>query len=182
LHDKLRAVKTNNNTKEQSKTIGRLFARQAKSSSVTQGPSDKDFGATRFPYELGSGVNPFAGGYFEHREWPIRRVMELHASLRPFNEYEAHHVNAVGYWMAFSSSAMYLRDRALNMEGQTGVAEAQLYDVWSMMAVQYGLRTLGLRVEFYKRSAKDPMHARLIMPALEGHHDVAATDDLDERT
>jgi hypothetical protein len=42
---------------------------------------DRDFGVTRFPYELGPGVNPFAGGYFEHREWPISRGMERHASL-----------------------------------------------------------------------------------------------------
>jgi hypothetical protein len=30
---------------------------------------DRDSGVSRYPYELGSGVNPFAGGYFEHREW-----------------------------------------------------------------------------------------------------------------
>jgi hypothetical protein len=28
---------------------------------------DRDFGVTRYPYELGPGVNPFAGGYFEPR-------------------------------------------------------------------------------------------------------------------
>jgi hypothetical protein len=43
-----------------------------------------------------------------------------------------------------------------------------MFDVWAMMAVQYGLRVVGLRVEFCKRSAKDPFHARLVMPALEG--------------
>jgi hypothetical protein len=29
---------------------------------------DRAFGVTRYPYELGPGVNPFAGGYFEHRK------------------------------------------------------------------------------------------------------------------
>jgi hypothetical protein len=39
---------------------------------------------------------------------------------------------------------------------------------------------VGLRVEFYKRSAKDPTHAKLIMPALESRNDAAAADDLDD--
>jgi hypothetical protein len=49
-----------------------------------------------------------------------------------------------------------------------------------MMGVRCGLRAVGLRVEFYKKSAKDPMHARLLMPVLEGNNDTAATDDLDD--
>jgi hypothetical protein len=52
--------------------------------------------------------------------------------------------------------------------------------VWGIISVRYGLRVVGLRVEFYKRSAKDPMHARLVMPALEGRNDVAAADDFDD--
>jgi hypothetical protein len=48
------------------------------------------------------------------------------------------------------------------------------------MAVRYSLRVVGLRVEFYKRSAKDPMHARLVMPVLEGQNDTPATDDLED--
>jgi hypothetical protein len=65
--------------------------------------------------------------------------------------------------------------------------------VWAMMAVRYGLRVVGLRVEFYERSSKDPMHARLVIPVLEGQNDtpakgfelwammaVRATDDLDD--
>jgi hypothetical protein len=46
--------------------------------------------------------------------------------------------------------------------------------------VQYGLRAVEFRVEFYKKSAKDPMHARLLMPVPEGHNVTAATDDLDD--
>jgi hypothetical protein len=37
-----------------------------------------------------------------------------------------------------------------------------------------------VRVEFYKRNAKDPMHARLVMPVLEGQNDTPATDDLND--
>jgi hypothetical protein len=48
------------------------------------------------------------------------------------------------------------------------------------MAVRYGLRVVGLRVEFYKRSAKDQMHARLVMLVLESPNDTPATDNLDD--
>jgi hypothetical protein len=139
---------------------------------------DKDLGVSRYPYELAPGVSPFSGDYFEHREWAIRRDMERHPILRPLFEYEAHYTNSAGYWMSFSSAAMALRGEALKLEGTTGVEEAEMFDVWAMMAVRYDLRVVGLRVEFYKRSAKDPMHARLVMPVLEGQNDTPATDDL----
>jgi hypothetical protein len=44
---------------------------------------DKDLGVSRYPHELAPGVSPFSGGYFEHREWALRRGMERHPSLRP---------------------------------------------------------------------------------------------------
>jgi hypothetical protein len=108
----------------------------------------------------------------------IRLGMERHLSLRPLLKYEAHYTNSAGYWMSFSSAAMALRGEALKIKGTAGVEEAEMFDVWAMMAVRYGLRVVGLRVEFYKRSAKDPMHARLEMPVLEGENDTPATDDL----
>jgi hypothetical protein len=80
--------------------------------------------------------------------------------------------------MSFSSAAMALRGEVLNLEGTTGVEEAEMFDVWAMMAVRYGLRVVGLRVEFYKRSAKDPMHDRIVMPVVEGQNNTPATDDL----
>jgi hypothetical protein len=55
-----------------------------------------------------------------------------------------------------------------------------MFDVWERMAVRYGICVVGLRVEFYKRSARDPIHARLVMPVLEGQNDTPATDDLDD--
>jgi hypothetical protein len=89
-------------------------------------------------------------------------------------------MNSAGYWMSFSSADMALRGEALKLEGTTGVEKAEMFDVWAMMAVRYGLRVVGLRVEFYKRSAKNPMHARLVMSVLEGQYDTLATDDLDD--
>jgi hypothetical protein len=141
---------------------------------------DKDLGVSRYPYELATGISPFSGGYCEHREWAISRGMERHPSLRPLFEYEAHYKNSAGYWMSFSSAAMALRGEALKLEGTTGVEVAELFDVWAMMAVRYGLQVVELQVEFYKRSARDPMHTRLVMPVLEGQNDTPATDDLDD--
>jgi hypothetical protein len=141
---------------------------------------DKDLGVSRYPYELAPGVSPFSVGYFEHREWAIRRDMERHPSLLPLFEYEAHYTNSAGYWISFSSAAMALRGEALKLEDTIGVEEAEMFDVWAMMAMRYGLRVVGLRVEFYKRYAKDPMHARLVMPVLEDQNNTPATDDLDD--
>jgi hypothetical protein len=113
---------------------------------------DKDLDVSRYPYELAPGVSPFSGGYFEHREWATRRGMERHPRLRPLFEYEAHYTNSSGYWMSFSSAAMALRGESLKLEGTTGVEEAEMFDVWAMMAVRYGLQVVGLRVEFYLRA------------------------------
>jgi hypothetical protein len=106
--------------------------------------------------------------------------MERHSSLRPLYEYEAHYMNSVGYWMAFHQNAVALRQEYLASEAPDAAAKALKYDVWGVISVRYGLRVVGLRVEVYKRSKKDPMHARLIMPALEGRNDVSAADDLDD--
>jgi hypothetical protein len=67
--------------------------------------------------------------------------------------------------MRFSSAAMALRGEALKLEGTTGVGDAEMFDVWAMMAVRYGLGVVELRVEFYLRSEKDPM------PVLESQND-----------
>jgi hypothetical protein len=82
--------------------------------------------------------------------------------------------------MSFSTAATALRGDALKLEGTTGVKKAEIFDVWAIMVVRYCLRVVDLRVEFYKRSANDLMHARLVMPVLEGQNDTPATDDLDD--
>jgi hypothetical protein len=68
-------------------------------------------------------------------EWPIRRGMDRHASLRPIYEIEAHYVNSAGFWMAFSTAAMALREEALAKPDPAGVEDAKKYDVWGMMGV-----------------------------------------------
>jgi hypothetical protein len=62
--------------------------------------------------------------------------------------------------MSFSVAATTLRGEALRKEGTEGVEDATRFDVWAMLAVRHGLRVVGLRTEFYMKSAKDPMHAR----------------------
>jgi hypothetical protein len=42
--------------------------------------------------------------------------------------------------MSFSSVAMALQGEALKIEGTTGVEEAEIFDVWTMMAVRYAAR------------------------------------------
>jgi hypothetical protein len=41
----------------------------------------KDLGISCYPYELSPSVSPFAGEYFKHREWAIRRGRKRHLSL-----------------------------------------------------------------------------------------------------
>jgi hypothetical protein len=99
---------------------------------------DKDLGVSRNQYDLPPGVNPFAGGFFEHREWAIRRRMERHSSLRQFYQYESHYRSAAGYWMRLSVAATALQGDALRAEGTQGIEDATRYDVWAMLAVRYG--------------------------------------------
>jgi len=136
---------------------------------------DKDFGLTRYPYEQGPSVGAFTGGFFEHREWPLRKAMESHKSMRAVFEYEANYTNAAGYWMAFHEAALSLRQDELE---EKNMEKAKLYDVWSIIAIRYALRVTGLRCEFYKMVSKDPTYAKLIMPSLEKRNDVPAADDL----
>lgn len=138
---------------------------------------DKDFSLSRYPYEQGPSVSAFSGGFFEHREWPVRRAMEKHNSMRPVFEFEANYTNAAGYWMAFNKSAMALRHEAMEDKDD---AKAQLYDVWAQIATHYGLRVTGLRVEFYRMVARDPTYAKLVMPSLEQRNELPASDDLIE--
>jgi hypothetical protein len=105
--------------------------------------------------------------------------MECHCSLRPLYQYEAHYKNAAGYWMRFSVAATAIRGEVLRTEGTEGNAAATRFDVWAILAVHYGLRVVGLHTEFYKNYAKDPMHAKMVMPVLEGQSEIPATDDLD---
>ena len=74
---------------------------------------DKDFGVSNFPYEEDAGVGAFNGGYFEPREWPIRRHTEKHQPLLLFVQYKSKYVNAEGYWMEFHEAPLDLREEKI---------------------------------------------------------------------
>jgi hypothetical protein len=98
--------------------------------------------------------------------------------LRALAEYEANYVNATGYWLTFAETAISLRDEELARETSAGVESAGLMDMWVAIAIRYGLRVVGLRTELFRMSSRDPAHARIVLPALENHGTVAATDDI----
>ena len=93
------------------------------------------------------------------------------------SEYEANYVNASGYWIAFHEAALDLKAEAIEEKNDS---DAPQYDVWAGISNRYGLRVVGLRAEFYKMAAKDPAYAKLMMPTLKRHNEVAATDDPQE--
>lgn len=139
---------------------------------------NRRFGLTRYPYEPGPRLMAFVGGYFDHKEWPLRKeLLEAQRSMRPVAEFEAKYVNASGYWCAFHQGAIELRDAAI---GEKKDEEAKRLDVWGIIAIRYALRVLGLRAEFYRMAATDPVHAKLILPTLERRTEVPASDDLDD--
>ena len=142
-----------------------------------RGHRNRKYGISRYPYEAGPAVGAFIGGFFEHREWPLRKGMEKHQSMRAVSEYECKYVNAAGDWAAFHHAAYDLREEALDAKEREN---AKMFDVWSYIAVRYNLRVLGLRTEFYKMAAEDPTYAKMIFPGLERRGDVAAADDLTE--
>jgi hypothetical protein len=89
-------------------------------------------------------------------------------------------VNATGYWLSFAKAAIALRDEELARDGDAGHADAGRLDTLMAMAIRYGLIVVGLRTEFCRMSARDPAHAQLLMPVLEGQDTMAATDGIDE--
>lgn len=100
----------------------------------------KDFGLSRYPYEQGPAVGAFTGGLFEHREWPLRKGMENHQSLRPVCKYEANYINPAGYWMAFHEAAISLQQESIVEKKNE---EALMFDVWALRA-----HTSNIRAEF----------------------------------
>ena len=99
---------------------------------------EREVGLSWYPYEQGPSFDAFGGGFFEREEWPFRKGLEKHASRRPISEYEANYINTAGYWMDFHQTAISLRQQALGT-GDSSVSQAVKYDVWSIIAVRYGL-------------------------------------------
>lgn len=138
---------------------------------------NRKYGLSRYPYEPGCAINALAGGFFDHKEWPIRKALEKHSSMRAVSEYEAKYINSTGYWLTFHDAAIELRTEEINAKDE---AKAVEFDVWAIISVRYALRTLGLRTEFYKLAAEDPTYAKMILPALESKGEVPAADNLDK--
>jgi hypothetical protein len=80
--------------------------------------------------------------------------------------------------MEFPQTSIYLRQECLVSGPPASVAKELKYDVCGIISVSYGQRVFDLLVEFYKRSAEDRTHAKLITPFLEGRNNVAAADNL----
>lgn len=139
---------------------------------------DQELGVSRYPFQLAPrGVSPFIGGFFPHMSWDLRVDLEKQASMRPIAQYECNYVNATGYWLAFNKAAISLRQEAF---AASDVANAELYDCWGQLSVEYALNVLGLRCEFYRLAARDPVQAKMVLPALERRTEVAFAADLEE--
>lgn len=133
---------------------------------------------SRYPFQSGGAASAFIGGFFDNEEWPLRRRMAKHQSLFATAEHEAKYINAAGYWAMIVEKAMQMRQDALKDPAEE--AEAWRFDAWAYVANRYSLRVLGLRAEFYRMAAKDPNHAKMVLPLLERRGDLAMADNLDE--
>lgn len=71
----------------------------------------------------------------------------------------------------------HLRQKHLNEDKES---ETEHFDVFAYIAVRYALRVLGLRAELYHKADSDPIHAKLILAALEKRTDFPDSDYLDE--
>lgn len=134
------------------------------------------FGISRYPYEAGPAVNAFQGGFFDHKDWSLRRGLQKQGSMRAVMEYESKYVNAAGYWAAFNEAAIELRQERLN---ENKMDEAVKFDVWAIIATRYTLRVLSLRSEFYKMASDDPVYAKMVLPVFEKRGEVVAADELE---
>lgn len=62
---------------------------------------DRRYGLSRYPYKAGPAIGALKGGFFDHREWPLRKGLEKHPSLHSVHTFEAKYVNASCYCNAF---------------------------------------------------------------------------------
>lgn len=152
--DILSATKTINNGKSFEEVNFKAEWMEAYGQIAGRCRDDKDFSVTPWTYEKGPRAGAAAGGLFAHRAWPVRVEMEKHSSLRANYEYEANYVNTTGYWLAFVEAAIALRQEVINSTDMG--ADPLPFDAWAAVGNRYALRVLGLRVQFYRLSAKNP--------------------------
>lgn len=137
---------------------------------------EQRFGLSRYPFQAGDAASAFIGGFFDNEEWPLRRQLSKQQSMYPVAEHEAKYINAAGYWSVLHHVAYELRQEAFEAGKKD---DAEKFDAWSFVAVRYSLRVLGLRAEFYRMAARDPMYAKLVLQTLERRSETAMADDLD---
>lgn len=102
-------------------------------------------------------MNPFFGGFFEHRQWYLRTDLEKQSSIRSVTEYEKNYINASGYWMVMKESVISLKKKVIDEKED----EVELrFDVWVQVFVRYALRVVDLQTELYKFAPKDPTYAK----------------------
>lgn len=139
---------------------------------------ERRFVISRYPYESGPSVGAATGGFFDHREWHLRKGLGKHASMKKaVADYEAKYNNAAGFWASVHQSSIDIRQEAIAEKKDEW---AEKFDVWSIIAVRYNLRVLGLHAEFCKIAIEDPTYAKMILPGLERRGDVATVDNLEE--
>lgn len=66
---------------------------------------DRESGLCHYLYEPGPSVWAFAGGFFEHRKWSIRRMLERQSSMKHIALHDATYVIATCYWLVFHKAA-----------------------------------------------------------------------------
>lgn len=138
---------------------------------------EQRYGLSRYPFQAGNAVSAFIGGFFDNDDWPLKRKLAKQQSMYAVAEHEAKYINSAGYWSALHHVAYQMRQEAFEKDNKE---EAEKYDAWAYVAVRYSLRVLGLRAEFYRMAAKDPMYAKLVLPSLERRGETAMADDLDD--
>lgn len=138
---------------------------------------DEEFGLSRYPYEPEPTVAAFTGGFIENKQFPMRLALKKKSSMKMLANYEAHYPNAKGYWLLFLEDTVQLFHEEIE-EKETD--KASKFDVRALVSVRYALRVVGLRTEFYKIAADDPVTAKIILPDLERRMDLPAADDMVE--
>lgn len=51
-------------------------------------------------------------------------------------------------------------------------------DVWIILSVSYAFRVVGLRTEFYKMAAEDPVVEKMMLPTVEKSQDMITAEDM----
>ena len=151
--------------------------------------ANTQIGISRLPYAPSpADINVFQGGYFRHNAWKeLRELKEVQPGLQAVWKHEMPYINATGYWLGLAEIAFEMMDEtasSANTEGMepTTVDKRLVYlSAWARLLVEYALRVLAIRVQFYRNATRDPFSAKLNQELYEGEHELPANEMLDER-